>query len=132
MAEQQYGFRPQHSTERATIKHIDSIISQTDDKKNIKTPVALFLDSSKEFDTLDFDILLTSLQYYALGYNALDLIKSYLLNRFQRVKYKNTQSNLIEIKRGILQGSILAPLFISIYINNNVKTSNKFSYLMYI
>ena len=64
-----------------------------DDKKNIKTSVALFLDLSKAFDTLDFDILLTKLQYYELSYNALDLIKSYLLNHFQRVKYKNTQSN---------------------------------------
>ena len=42
-----------------TIKLIDSIISHMDDKKNIKTPVALYLDLSKAFDTLDFDILLT-------------------------------------------------------------------------
>ena len=68
-------------------------------RKNIKTPVALFLDLSKAFDTLDFDILLTKLQYYGLSYNALDFIKSYLLNRFEFVKYKNTQSNLIEIKQ---------------------------------
>ena len=102
-----------------------------DDKKNIKTPVALFLDLSKASDTLDFDIFLTKLQYYGLSYNALDLIKSYLLIRFQLVKYKNTQSNLIEIKTGIPQGSILGPLFFSIYINDIVKTSIKFSYLMY-
>ena len=130
LVEQQYGFRPQHSTELATIKLIDIIISHMDDKKNIKTPVALFLDLSKAFDTLDYDILLTKLQYYGLGY-ALDLIKSYLLNRFQRVKYKNTPSNLIEIKTGNTTRFILGPLFFSIYINDIVKTSTKFSYLMY-
>ena len=131
LAEQQYGFRPQHFTALATIKLIDSILSYLDDKQNIKTHVALFLDLSKAFDTLDFDILLTNLQYYGLSYNALDLIKSYLLHCFQRVKYKNTQSNLIEIKTGIPQGSILGPLFFSIYINDIVKTSTKFSYLRY-
>ena len=62
-------------------------------------PVALFLDLSKAFDTLDFDILLKKLQYYGLSYN--------LLNCFQRVKYINPQSNLIEVKTGISQGSIL-------------------------
>ena len=91
LAEQQYGFRPQHSTELATIKLIDNIISYLDDKKNIKTPVALFLDLSKAFNTFDFDIPLTKLQCYGLSYNALDLIKSYLLNSFQLVKYKNTK-----------------------------------------
>ena len=90
-----FSFRPQHYTELATIKLIDSIISHMDDKKNIKMLVALFLDLSKAFDTLDFDILLTKLQYYGICYNVLDLVKSYLLNRFQLVKYKNTQSNLI-------------------------------------
>ena len=41
LAEQQYGFRPQHSTELAKIKLIDSIIYHMDDKKNIKTPYSL-------------------------------------------------------------------------------------------
>ena len=74
MAEQQYGLG--HSTELAPIKLIDSILSYLDDKKNIKTLVALFLDLSKAFDNLEVDILLTKLQYYGLSYNALDLIKS--------------------------------------------------------
>ena len=71
---------------------------------------------------------MTKLQYYGLSYNALDLIESYLLNRFQLVKYKNTQSNLIEKNTGVPQCSILGPLFFSIYINDIVKTSTNLMY----
>ena len=62
LCEEQYGFRSKHSTELATIKLVDKIIKDMDDIRNIKTPVAVFLDLSKAFDTLDFDILLYKLQ----------------------------------------------------------------------
>ena len=40
------------------ILHKDYIIKETDCNKKVNTPVALFLDLSKAFDTLTFDILL--------------------------------------------------------------------------
>ena len=83
-----------------------------DDRKYIKTPVAIFLDLSKAFDTLNFDILLHKLQYYGISGVPLTLIKSYLSNRFQYVKYNNFDSSLLEIKAEIPQGSILGPLFL--------------------
>ena len=102
-----------------------------DDRKHIKTPVAIFLDLSKAFDTLNFDILLHKLQYYGISGVPLSLMKSYLSNRFQYVKYNNFDSSLLEINAGIPQGSILGPLFFSIYINDLVFSSNKLSYLLY-
>ena len=58
LCEQQYRFRSGHSTELATIKLIDNIIQNMDNTRITKTPVTLFLDLSKAFDTLNFDILL--------------------------------------------------------------------------
>ena len=58
LSEQQYGFRSQHSTELA-----DYIIKEMDNIKEIKIPTAIFLDLSKAFDTLNFDILLNKLKY---------------------------------------------------------------------
>ena len=52
-------------------------------------------------------------------------------NRYQYVKYENSESDLLEIKTGIPQGSILGPLFFSIYINDIINASEKFSFLMY-
>ena len=55
LAEQQYGFRKKHSTEYASIKLIDHVSKQME---NGKTPGNLYIDLSKAFDTLAFDILL--------------------------------------------------------------------------
>ena len=57
LAEQQYGFRKRHSTEYAAIQLIDHVSKQME---NGKTPGCLYIDLSKAFDTLAFDILLFS------------------------------------------------------------------------
>ena len=69
------------------------------------------MNLSKAFDTLNFDILLRKLQHYGIDGVSLNLIKSYLTNRFQYVQYENADSGLLEVKPGIPQGSILGPLF---------------------
>ena len=58
LCEQQYGFRSGHSTEFVTIKLVDHIIQNMDNTRITKTPVTVFLDLSKAFDNLNFDILL--------------------------------------------------------------------------
>ena len=50
----QYGFRTLHSTELASLEIIDIISKYLD---NGKLPVGVFLDLSKDFDTLDHTIL---------------------------------------------------------------------------
>ena len=131
LTEQQYGFRSKHSTELASIKLVDYIIMEMDDPKTTKTPTTVYLDLSKAFDTLNYDIFVSKLEYYGIIGIALALIKSYLINRFQYVQYENMTSELLEIKTGIPQGSILGPLFFSILINDLVNSSRLFSFLMY-
>ena len=89
------------------------------------------MDLSKVFDTLNFNILLNKLQYYGINGVSLSLIRSYLPDRFQYVQFENSESDLLEIKTGTPQGSILGPLFSSIMINDFVNSSNKFKFLMY-
>ena len=46
------------------------------------------------------------------------LIRSYLMNRLQRVYLNGNISNLLNLERGIPYRSILGPLFFCTYINN--------------
>ena len=111
LAAQQYGFRKLHSTEYATVKLIDHVSKQME-SGNI--PCTLYIDLSKAFDTLSFDILIHKLKYYGFSGTELKLLTSYLTNRTQYVKYKNYESDIIEISTGVPQGSILGPLLFSI------------------
>ena len=47
----QYGFRPKHSTENAALELVDRIITDMEEKK---VPINIFLDLSKAFDTFVF------------------------------------------------------------------------------
>ena len=51
----QFGFRPKHSTSSALLSFIDNVVKSLDNKEVL---LSLFLDLSKAFDTLDHSILL--------------------------------------------------------------------------
>ena len=97
---QQYGFRAHHSTEHAILELSDRIISAMDNKQ---TPMTIFLDLSKAFDTLNHDILLTKLSYYGINNSANTWFKNYLNNRTQYVEFENHQSVLLSNNIGIPQ-----------------------------
>ena len=78
LAEQQCGFRAQHSTEYAAIKLFDHISKEMDSGN---TPTALYMDLSKTFDTLSFDIILQKLKYYGVMGTELRLLTDYLTNQ---------------------------------------------------
>ena len=124
----QYGFRPKHSTEYAALELVDRIITQMDKKE---TPINIFLDLSKAFDTIDHTILLAKLRYYGIHDTALLLLKSYLNNRKQYVEFEDTKSEILPITVGVPQGSILGPLLFIIYINDFSQASSVFKFIMY-
>ena len=100
LREQQYGFRSQHSPELAAIKLVNYLTHNMDTNK-IPTSIHVYLDLSKAFDTLSFDILLTKFEHYGITGVPLKLLTSYIKDRYQYVIYNGKTSNLLEIRTGI-------------------------------
>ena len=128
LSNNQYGFRKLHSTEHAVLHFVDRIITELD-KSN--SPIAIFLDLSKAFDTLNYDILIQKLKYYGIADISLTWFRSYILNRNQFVTFKHCKSETLETKTGVPQGSILGPLLFIIYTNDIVNVSNYFEPIIY-
>ena len=124
----QYGFREKHSTQMAALELIDRI---TQDIDAGSVPIAIFIDLSKAFDTLDHNILISKLQYYGINGVALRLMRSYLSNRKQFVQFGTYSSNSTDILMGVPQGSILGPLLFIIYINDMARSSDIFKFLSF-
>ena len=92
----QYGFRKHHSTECATLHIVDYLNYEMDLKR---TPINLYLDLSKAFDSLFHEILLSKLKHYGIYDAALNLIKSYLENRKQYVQFDYLAVQICEFRR---------------------------------
>ena len=113
MTDSQYGFRKNHSTQSAALELINRLMISMD-----KNKIAIFLNFSKAFDTLDHEILLYKLNYNGIKGKALFIFRNYLTNIRQYTELGGLKSNMSNIKTGVPQGSILGPFLFLLYIND--------------
>ena len=125
---QQYGFTKNSSTGLAALEVIDRLLNQLNKQK---IPINFYLDLSKAFDSLCHYILLEKLAYYGVQNKAKDLLESYLSNRKQFVQIGEIVSQVKPISMGVPHGSAIGPLLFNIVINDIIKSSSKYSFILY-
>ncbi len=112
LIDNQSGFRSGHSTETALLSVTEAHrIAKTDSKSSI----LVLLDISVTFNTVNHQILLSTLSSLGITGIQLHWFESYLTGRSFRVAWGGEVSKAHQLLTGVPQGSILGPLLFSIY-----------------
>ena len=112
--ELQSAYKQGTSTETALIRIKADIDMMLNDGDSV---LLVFLDLSAAFDTVDHNILMTSLaEEVGLQDTALSWIRSYLTSRTQAVHIYSSKSSEVSLSVGVPQGSVLGPLLFLIYL----------------
>lgn len=129
LSNSQYGFQKGKSTESLLVNFTNKINNLLNDRYHV---LALFIDYSKAFDTLDHKILLRELSNIGITGNVLKLFKSYLTDRYFMVNLGGNHSGLHKNDDfGVPQGSILGPILYNIYVNSISSVISHGEVLMY-
>ena len=123
----QSAYRRFHSTENALCKIYNDLVHTV---CLGRASLLVLLDLSAAFDTVDHQLLLNDFRNSGVRDFALNLLKSYISEREQRVVVGEAQSEPMFLHSGVSQGSVLGPLLFTAYTSSlvNVLVAHRVDY----
>ena len=115
ISKQQHGFASRRSTCTQLLETLNDGTAAVNNKKCIDVS---YVDFKSAFDTVSHEKLLYKLISYGITGHLLSWLTAFLTNRKQAVVINNATSELVFVRSGVPEGSVIGPLLFLIYIND--------------
>jgi len=128
LRDEQFGFRPGHSTSLQLARLVERITRNFGEKRFTG---AVFLDVAKAFDTVWIDGLLYKLTLLNFPSYIVHTISSYLRGRTFEASFQTATSSRRCMRAGVAQGGLISPILFSLYVNDMPSPSHHVELALY-
>ena len=123
LAETQHGYRPCRSTVTALLPLAQQVVTGFNQECPPRRTVAMAVDFSQAFDTVNHTTLLCKLLDTTLPPNDIRWLFTYLRGRTASCSYNRVSSPKVILHQGVPQGSILSPVLFNFYVSTYPSSS---------
>jgi hypothetical protein len=128
VSDEQFGFRPKHSTALQLTRLVERVSRNFDDKR---LTCAVFLDVSKAFDTVWVDGILYKITILNFLSYLVNTISSCLKSRTFEGSFHLATSTIRRMRAGVAQSGIISPVLFSLYVNDMPSPSHHVELALY-